>query len=53
MLSSHSLEKIAGMRDRLIHGYHDIDADELWNTAIRDVPGLREQLKSIQSDMGF
>ena len=46
-------KKIAGMRDRLIHGYHDIDADELWNTAIRDVPTLREQLKSIQSDMGF
>ena len=32
--------KIAGMRDRLIHGYHDIDIEELWNTAIRDVPAL-------------
>src|SRR6266705_2187336 len=42
-------KKIAGMRDRLIHGYHDIDVDELWNTAIRDVPLLREQLKNIQT----
>src|SRR5450631_4804111 len=36
--------KIAGMRDRLIHGYNDIDVDELWNTAIRDVPILLAQL---------
>jgi uncharacterized protein with HEPN domain len=46
-------KKIAGMRDRLIHGYHDIDVDELWNTAVRDIPTLREQLKNIQTEMGF
>ena len=39
--------KIAGMRDRLIHGYNDIDLDELWNTAIRDVPTLLTQLRRI------
>lgn len=40
--------KIAGMRDRLIHGYDDIDIEELWNTALRDVPNLLVQLRRIQ-----
>lgn len=43
--------KMAGMRDRLIHGYHDIDVDELWNTAIRDVPVLLDQLREIQRNL--
>ena len=33
---------IAGMRDRLIHGYHSVDVDELWKTATEDVPALLE-----------
>jgi uncharacterized protein with HEPN domain len=41
--------KIAGMRDRLIHGYDDIDIEELWNTALRDVPELLVQLRRIQT----
>jgi uncharacterized protein with HEPN domain len=41
--------KIAGMRNRLIHGYSDIDIDELWNTAIRDVPTLLAQLRRIHA----
>ena len=40
--------KIAGTRDRLIHGYDDIDSEELWNTALRDVPKLVVQLRRIQ-----
>ena|ERR1700680_2655062 len=41
--------KIAGMRDRLIHGYDDIDIEELWNTALRDVPELLVHLRRIQT----
>lgn len=41
--------KIAGMRDRLIHGYDDVDIEELRNTAPRDVPGLLVQLRRIQT----
>jgi len=37
------------MRDRLIHGYDDIDIEELWNTALRDVPELLVQLRRIQT----
>lgn len=31
---------IAGMRDRLIHGYDVVDRDEVWKTATVDVPDL-------------
>jgi len=32
--------QMAGMRNRLIHGYHDVDLDELWITATGDVAAL-------------
>ena len=38
---------IAGMRDRLIHGYDSVDLDELWKTATEDVPALLEQVRAI------
>lgn len=38
---------IAGMRDRLIHGYDSVDFDELWKTATEDVPALLQQVKRI------
>jgi uncharacterized protein with HEPN domain len=31
---------IAGMRDKLIHGYDIVDFDEVWKTANTDVPNL-------------
>jgi uncharacterized protein with HEPN domain len=40
---------IAGMRDRLIHGYDSVDADELWKTATEDVPALLKQVTRIQA----
>jgi uncharacterized protein with HEPN domain len=42
-----SWKDIAGMRDRLIHGYGAVDLDELWKTATEDVPVLLEQIKVI------
>src|SRR5688572_838020 len=38
---------IAGMRDRLIHGYDSVDLDELWKTTTEDVPALLEQVRAI------
>jgi uncharacterized protein with HEPN domain len=38
---------IAGMRDRLIHGYDSVDIDELWKTATVDVPALLAQVRTI------
>jgi uncharacterized protein with HEPN domain len=37
-----------GMRNRLIHGYDDVDLDEVWNTATRDVPALLQALEAFE-----
>lgn len=39
--------KISGARNRLIHGYDDVDFDILWDTIQLDLPPLIEQLKDI------
>ncbi len=31
---------IAGMRDKLIHDYLDVDLDIVWETAVNDVPAI-------------
>jgi len=38
---------IAGMRDRLIHGYDTVDLNAVWNTAVRDIPALVIQLEPL------
>ena len=32
---------MAGMRDRLIHGYDTVELDVLWKTVIEDLPATR------------
>lgn len=39
--------QIAGMRNRLVHAYFDVDADILWVAATVEVPALLAQLKSV------
>jgi uncharacterized protein with HEPN domain len=36
---------IAGMRDRLIHGYFSVNLERLWNTVQEDLPHLEAALK--------
>ena len=36
---------MAGMRDKLIHGYDIVDLEEVWHTANRDVPDLLQWLE--------
>ena len=38
---------IAGMRDRLIHGYFDVDLDVVWSIATRDLLSFVESVESI------
>lgn len=38
---------IAGMRDKLIHGYDIIDIEEVWKTATIDVPELLSLIKPL------
>ena len=33
--------RLAGMRNRLIHAYFDIDADIVWDTTVLDLPPLK------------
>lgn len=38
---------IAGMRDKLIHGYFGVDLDAVWDTAKKDIPGLKGKIEKI------
>ena len=40
---------ISGLRNRLIHGYDDVDFDILWDVVQNDLPALISQLQSIVS----
>ncbi len=46
-------QDIAGMRDKLIHGYFGVDLEKVWLTARDDLPQLKaavgEMLRSIDS----
>ena len=39
--------EITNMRNRLIHGYFDIDVDIVWNTASIELPALLADLRRI------
>lgn len=41
--------EIIAMRNRLVHAYHDINLDIVWNTVREDLPLLIEQLEPIFS----
>ena len=40
-------KSMAGMRDRLVHRYDEIDFDEVWKVARDEVPQLRAALEPI------
>ena len=41
---------MAGMRDRIIHGYDDVDLAIVWNVAQNDIPRIKPFLLQILSD---
>ena len=41
------LPAIVGLRNRLVHGYFDIDLDVLWQTAQQDLPPLIEIIRPL------
>ena len=40
-------KSMVGIRDRLIHGYFDINLDVVWKTVIEDLPHVIAQLEKI------
>ena len=39
--------KIAGTRDRVIHGYFRVDLDIVWDIVEKELPSLRKQLAAL------
>lgn len=39
--------KMAGMRNKLIHEYNDVDIDQVWRIVESDIPGLIQFLETI------
>jgi uncharacterized protein with HEPN domain len=40
-------KQMAGIRDRLIHGYFDVDMEIVWKTVKEDIPPLINQLTEL------
>lgn len=40
-------QEAVGMRNQIAHGYFDIDVKEVWKTATKDLPILKEQIKKL------
>jgi uncharacterized protein with HEPN domain len=38
---------IAGMRDKLIHDYFDVDIETVWETAVVDIPRLIPEIEIV------
>lgn len=38
---------IAGMRDKLIHNYFDVDLDRVWIAVKEEIPELKKQIQEI------
>jgi uncharacterized protein with HEPN domain len=43
-------KKTTGMRDRLMHGYFDVNLDIVWQTVTEDLPDLVGKLEGIAPD---
>ena len=41
---------VAGMRDRLSHGYDEVDYEILWNTVHQDLPNLLNTVDEMMRD---
>lgn len=37
-------KKVAGMRDKLVHDYFEIDIDAVWKTVKDDLPILKKEI---------
>lgn len=41
---------MAGMRDRIIHGYDNVDLQIVWDVVIRDIPEIKPKIEAIFAD---
>lgn len=43
--------QIIAIRNRVVHGYFEVDLDILWDVAVIDVPRLADQIRQIRSSI--
>lgn len=43
--------EVAGMRDRLIHAYFDVNLEEVWKAIKKDIPQLKKTIKKAIRDL--
>jgi uncharacterized protein with HEPN domain len=43
--------QIVAIRNRVVHGYFEVDLDILWDVAFGDVPGLATQVQAIRAGL--
>jgi len=43
-------KSMAGMRDRIIHGYDTVDLQIVWDTVKQDIPRIKPQVQQILAD---
>lgn len=41
---------MAGMRDRIIHGYDNVDLEIVWDVVIKDIPQIKPKIEAILKD---
>jgi uncharacterized protein with HEPN domain len=44
--------QIIAIRNRVVHGYFEVDLDILWHVAVGDVPDLAGQVQAILAELG-
>ena len=44
-------QRMAGMRDKLIHGYFGVDVEKVWLTATSDLPLLQIEIQKILAEL--
>ena len=45
--------EIIGLRNILVHGYFEVDLNEIWSTAVRDLPELKKHIYEIIEQENF
>lgn len=43
---------MAGMRDKIIHGYFTVDFEDVWLVVKEEIPKLKSMIKKISKDLG-
>ena len=51
-LTSVPWKEVVGLRNRVIHGYDEVDFDILWNTVVFDFPLLAAEIERFLSEEG-